>query len=265
MGGHFLPFVLELVIVFIVGAAGGSFANVVALSYPDFRKILIGRSACPKCHHQLTWYELIPLVSYIIQTGRCRSCAKKIAPSYLVVELVTGLLFVTVYLATYSSWLWWQVLILLVLMVGWVVILLHDWRTMLVPMGPVWVIAAITILLQATNGNEILINALLAGVGAFIFIVVLRLIAGWLFKQEAMGEADAYVAGLVGLLVGLPNIYFALFTSFIVGSIYGLVIVALSKKKTLAAKVPFAPALLVGGWLALMWGERVVNWYLSAL
>lgn len=265
MGGHFLPFLLELVIVFIVGAAGGSFANVVALSYPDFRKILVGRSACPNCHHRLSWYELIPLISYVWQTGKCRSCQKPIAPSYFWVELVTGALFVSVYLATINSWQWWQVIMLLVLLVDWAVIFIHDWHTMDIFDGPIWFAVILTVIIQYTFGVGALQTALLAGARAFLFIAVLRLIASYLLKQEAMGSGDAYVAALVGLLVGLPNIYFALFTSFVVGSLYGLILVYLGKKKSLQAKVPFAPALLIGGWLALLMGQPVINWYLQSI
>ncbi|MDO8471731.1 MAG: prepilin peptidase [bacterium] len=265
MGGHFLPFLLELVIVFIIGASGGSFANVVALSYPDFRKILVGRSACPNCQHRLSWYELIPLISYVWQTGKCRSCERQIAPSYFWVELLTGTLFVSVYLVTMNVWQWWQVIILFVLLVDWAVIFIHDWHTMDIPDAPIWFAVLLTVLLQYTFGVGALQTVLLAGVGAYLFIALLRLIASLLLKQEAMGSADAYVAALVGLLVGLPNIYFALFASFVVGSVYGLILVYIGKKKSLQAKVPFAPALLIGGWLALLWGQPVINWYLQAL
>lgn len=265
MGGHFLPFVLELVIVFIVGAAGGSFANVVALSYPDFRKILVGRSACPNCHRRLCWYELIPLASYVWQTGKCRSCAKKIAPSYFWVELGAGLLSLSVYLATVSFWQWWQLILLLILLVLWVAIFLHDWRTMDVPMLPLYLAMGLTLIIQLTFGSGVFVNALIAGLGAYVFIALLRLIASFLLKQEAMGSGDAAVAALVGLLVGLPNVYLAVFASFIVGSVYGLVLVYSGQKKSLQAKVPFAPALLIGGWLALLWGQPIINWYLSAL
>lgn len=265
MGGHFLPFVLELVIVFIVGAAGGSFANVVALSYPDFRKILVGRSACPKCQHRLNWYELIPLVSYVWQTGKCRSCEQPIAPSYFWVELGAGLLSVTVYLTTFPTWLWWQLLLLLILLVLWVVIFLHDWRTMDVPMLPLYLAMGLTLIIKLTFGTSVFVNALIAGVGAYLFITLLRLIASFLLKQEAMGSGDAYVAALVGLLVGLPAVYLAVFASFVVGSIYGLILVYSGQKKSIRAKVPFAPALLIGGWLALLWGQPVINWYLQVL
>lgn len=265
MEGHFLPFLLELVIVFILGAAGGSFANVVALSYPDFRKILIGRSACPKCHHRLSWYELIPLVSYIWQTGKCRSCRQPIAISYLTVEVLTGLLFVGVYLATFGQLWWWQSLLLLLILLGWVIIFLHDWRTMYVPMGPFWLVFLLTVGWQASLGNLLLVNALLSAVGAFVFIFLLRLVASFALKQEAMGSADAYVAALVGVLMGAPAVYVAIFSSFLIGSVYGLILVYVEKRKSLKTKVAFAPALLLGGLVGLLWGERLVNWYLGNL
>lgn len=265
MEGQIIPLVIELVIVFVIGAAAGSFANVVALAYPDFRKILVGRSACPTCHKPLSWYELIPMVSYVLQTGKCRSCRKKIAPSYFWVELSTGILFVTSYFVLQPGLLWWQVLLTLLILISWVVIFLHDARSMYVPMVPLWVGVLFTLLLLTTQGNAILLNGLVAGALGFAFIAMLRFGASYLLKQEAMGSADAYVALLVGLLVGFPEIILALFASFLIGTIYGLVMTYQSGKKSLQAKVPFAPALLLGGLLCIYYGQQIVHWYLGNL
>lgn len=265
MEGYLLTFWAEAVILFIAGLFMGSFLNVVALSYDNAEKIIKGRSACVKCQKQLSWYELIPLLSYFVQWGKCRGCKKKISSSYVYVELGVGLLFGLLYIFMQPLVVWWALLMLLIVLSVWVVIFLHDAYTMMVPMEVVVVGAVLALVYHLFINASLAINAVLAGVIAALFIALIRWIGTVWAKKEAMGTADIYVAAMIGLLVGMPNIYVALFLSFIFGSIYGVVMASLKSKSIKGVEIPFAPALLLGGVFALLFGSTIISWYLGYL
>ena len=263
MEGYFLSYISELIIVAGTGLFIGSFLNVVALSIPNFRKILIGRSACPKCQKQLKWYELVPVFSYLVQFGKCRKCSKKIAASYLYIELATAAIFGLTYIVMQGVLLWWQMLLLLFILSSWIIIYLYDARTMYIQDQALYLSYVLSLIWQYFRGGEYLINALWAALIAVVFLFLLRLISSYLTKQEAMGSGDIYIGAMIGLVVGLPQIYVALFLSFIIGSIMGLRVLYISKSRDKYTSIAFAPSLVLGGFFALLYGQQIVNWYLG--
>ncbi len=263
MEGYFLSFMAELIIVAGIGTFAGSFLNVVALAIPDYRKILIGRSACPKCKEELKWYELIPIFSYLIQYGKCRKCTKKIASSYLFIEIATAIIYGLTYIEMSPILLWWQFILLLIIISAWVVIYLYDARTMYIQDQTMYLSIFLAVILQWTRGITYLSNAILAAVIAAVFLLLLRFLATKIAKQEAMGVGDIYIGAMIGLMVGTPNIYVALFLSFIIGSLMGLSILYQNKGKNKYTTIAFAPALVLGGFFALLYGQQIVNWYLG--
>lgn len=262
MEGYLLPFWSEACLLFILGAVLGSFLNVVALNLEDWSGWVTRKhSHCPDCEEELRWYELIPLFSYLIQAGRCRHCKKAISRTYFLVELGMGLALVGLYVWASPLYSIWQLMGAIVILSLWLVILLYDARTMSLSDWLMGITLVATILWKASFGWPALLSGLIGAVVMAVVLLVIRLLGSWLAKQEAMGLFDSVIGLLVGLLVGWPAAGVALFSAFIIGSVYGLLIAWRRHQPLAKAEVPFAPALLLGGYVALLYAPAIYNWY----
>lgn len=271
MEGYLISRGVEAVAVGLVGAFMGSFLNVVSLNVSRLESIVRRRSRCEHCREELRWFELIPLLSYLIQFGHCRRCRQKIAASYFWVETGTALLFSSLYLALAPGWSWWQLLALLAAVSGWVVLFLDDWRTMSIDTGLFFRVAWLLTALSVASNAYAAADWGLVGTAAFGAVVgygtlwLIRVVGTSLLKQEAMGDGDPLVGALVGALVGWPLIVLTLFLSFIIGSIIGLLPMLWRGRVEALKEVPFTPALFLAGWVALVWGRSILDWYLGVL
>lgn len=289
-----------LVVLFIFGLAVGSFLNVVIFRYkPDVQvfsfNTLRGRSKCPDCDKTLKWYELIPLVSFFIQGGKCRKCNSKISWQYPVVEFLTGLVFSGVPWFLYNFYsiydlsssldtslfyilsVFWVAVFCILILITWIdrynYIIPNELNAVLGLLG-VGIIflkdAFSSIALPFTESflghyqiimsptRDIFINHLM---GAFIgagFFVLLILIS----KGRAMGWGDVKFAFAGGLVFGWPDIGLALIISFVIGGIFGALYIVLGEKK-MGDKLPFAPFLTIGMVLTFIFGVQIVENYLG--
>ncbi len=231
---------MTTVILFVLGAVVGSFLNVVALRWD--RKNFGGRSLCPYCSRTLRWFELIPILSFLIQGGQCRTCRHKISFRYLLVELWTGLIFATVpYL-------------LLPVFCLYVVITLYDLKYKIIPDELIYT----SILLSVVSRWLLTGSALdwLAGPILFSFFGLIWLLS----RGTAMGFGDAKLALSVGLLLGASQAFSAIVIAFWIGAFGSLAYLFLAKvgflkntkELTMKSEVPFAPFIVVGAWLSLI-------------
>ncbi|MCL5795072.1 MAG: prepilin peptidase [Patescibacteria group bacterium] len=247
-------------ILFIIGLIVGSFLNSVIYRLDDLKTIVTHRSHCPKCQKKLNWYELIPLASFVIQSGRCRSCNEKISWQYPIVELVTGLLFLFIYLKFGISF---YSILLLLLSCFLIVIFVYDLYHMLIPMEMVWPAIIIAILLNCyiavISGNLMPIWYSLLGAvaaGGFIGLIVL------LTRSKGMGAGDIYLAIIAGLVCLWPAILINLFSAFVIGSVVGICLIIAGKKR-LKSAIAFGPYLILGLYITIFWGDKILNWYLG--
>lgn len=229
----------------------GSFLNVVASRW-GVKSFLTGRSNCPHCGKELTWFELIPIASYIIQKGRCRSCKTSISWQYLAVEIWTGLIFLSVFsLPTDYP----RAIFLLVFSI-YVVITVYDYHHKIIPDRLVYW----TILLSAV-GRWLSVSSTLdwlAGPILFLFFASV-----WFFsKGRAMGFGDAKLGLSIGLLLGAAQGFSATALSFWLGALASLFLIR-SKKFTMKSEVPFAPFIILGAWLASIFDLDLL--YVTAL
>ena len=249
-----------LVFKFVIGLAVGSFINVIAFRYPKLN--LGGRSQCRKCRKKLRWFELIPLVSFFAQKGRCRNCGRLISWQYPLVEFLTGLAFV------FLPPLWLIAAVVMILLSA------IDWRLMIIPDELSLFLAGLGILIAIVTPGDFL-----AGYGAFIpgpdNILLNRLLAvlaggaalGVVFllgRGQTMGLGDVKLAGALGLLAGWPAIVLSLGLGFIVGGLWSaaLLITGAGKMRTL---VPFGPFLVIGFWLTYFFSQPLLAWYFSLI
>jgi leader peptidase (prepilin peptidase)/N-methyltransferase len=240
--------------VFVIGLIIGSFLNVVIFRIEDLRSIFFTRSKCPSCQQTLHWNDLIPLFSFAFLRAKCRYCHKPISWQYPSVELGTALTFGLLYLFYgFSFNLIYYAIIFSLL----IVVFVYDIKTQYVPENFVW---AVLILLLVGNGYVSglgLGNVILGGVvggGLPALLVVLS-------KEKWMGAGDIKVGTILGLLLGYPVVFIGLLLSFVLGSVVGLFLIY-SKRKKMQDTLPFAPFLIISGFLSLLYGSNLVNWYL---
>jgi len=271
-------------IIFLFGLIIGSFLNCVIyrLALPNFSLKnlggLKGRSFCPLCKHELAWQDLIPVFSFIFLRGKCRYCREKISLQYPLVELAAGIIFLLVFLPwcneftpvnLLSLWYFWIISCFLI------VIFVYDLKHYIIPdkiIYPAIIIAGIFNLqfliseegsapfftFAPINGSSVFNYSILAAILVAAFFLAIVLIS----RGKWMGIGDIKLAFLMGLFLGWPNILVALFSAFFIGAIIGVGLV-LSGKKTLKSEVPFGPFLVTGTFIALFWGQEIIDRYLN--
>lgn len=232
----------------------GSFLNVCIYRIPRKESIAYPPSHCPSCGQRLRPLELIPVVSFLWQRGRCRHCGVRISWRYPLVELLTAVLLLTVYLLHGNSWasVHWGVFTALLIVISFI-----DLDTQLIPselvyIGMAWA-GAYNLLVQPMPLFEWLLGGLL-GFGLFYAI--------YYFSNGGMGGGDVRLAGMLGLFLGWRLLLLALLWSFVGGALVSLLLLA-SGRVTRKDAIPFGPFMAVGGWAAAIWGERFLTWYLS--
>ena len=255
-------------IIFIFGLVVGSFLNclIYRLALPSFSLKnlggLRGRSFCPNCQHTLNWQDLIPLFSFIILKGKCRYCQQPISWQYPLVELATGILFILVVFYTSPNLLLTSYFLLVTCFL--IIIFVYDLKYYIIPdkiIYPVIILALIFNLQFLISKQFSIFNySILSALGAAIFFLAIVLIS----RGKWMGVGDIKLAFFMGLFLGFPNVLVALFSAIFLGAIIGLGLV-ISGQKTLKSEVPFGPFLVTGIFVALFWGQQIINWYLNLI
>lgn len=271
-----------MVFLFLSGLIIGSFLNVVINRSALGGPISAGRSKCPKCGKTLTWRELAPVLSFIIQKRKCRGCGEKISWQYPIVELTTAGLFVLVwkfYLLGQTQVFNNQILFwvfaaaVFCLTANLIAIFVYDLKHLEIPMSfLLWGLGFsvfLNLILSADSvlsGNNILslsspaakglAGALAAG-GFFLFLVLIS-------KEKWMGQGDIYIGAIIGLLLGWPWILESLIIAFTSGAIIGIILMIASGKK-MNTKIPFGPFLVFGSIVVLLWGRLIFEWYVKLL
>lgn len=225
------------ILLFVFGTVMGSFLNVVAVRLSNNESILWPSSHCHNCEHKLKWYELIPVVSYLLQKGRSRCCETIIPISYLIIELVTGILYMVSY---HSFGFSYEFIISLIFISSLIVIIVSDIEYMIILDEVIAVSSIIIIILDwIFFGLDYTAGKIIGGILAFVSMYVIKLIGDRLFKKESMGGGDIKLMFLFGLVIGFPlslcNIFLATFIAFPVA-----VYVLLKRKDSL---IPFGPFL----------------------
>ncbi|MFA6177300.1 MAG: prepilin peptidase [Candidatus Paceibacterota bacterium] len=249
---------------FILGMIVGSFLNVVILRF-NTQKSFGGRSGCMHCQKKLSWYELIPIFSFLALSGRCRNCKTKISFQYPTVELITGLVFALLflkfqdlffsYIFIFSITYAYYVTVFSIL----IIIAVYDFKHKIIPdvLSFAFGILAFTgLFFFSTNDFSAF---------SFHFPTLLEFLAGpiislpfaffWLVSSGRwMGLGDAKLAIGLGWLLGLPLALTGVVFSFWIGSVVGIALVIFSKKLGMKSEIPFAPFLVLGSLLVFLFG-----------
>ncbi len=291
---------LATILLFFFGLAIGSFLNVVIFRYtPEKRvidrKVLGGRSRCPHCGHVLSAGELVPVVSFLIQRGRCRRCKHRLSLQYPLVELAGAAIFsllplflnsvygvsnIIFFAAAAPLWYYGLVAAWVCAFLAWVVIIAIDLRHYVIPNELnaflLLVGVVITALLAAhapdifpfrtsfvrnyvllfSFSNSVLVNHVIgmAFGGAFFALLVA------LSRGRGIGVGDVKLMLVSGLVLGWPDIALSTIVSFVLGGLFGGMLLLL-KQKSMKDKIPFAPFLVLGFFLTVFFGFAIVRGY----
>ncbi len=285
--------------IFTFGLLIGSFLNVVIYRLHSGESIFKARSRCTKCGHVLTWYELVPILSFIVQGGKCRACSAPISFQYPLVELGTAILFMLIIFNfspyggspvggqfsifnEFSNFQIFKLCYLLIIASLLIIIFFFDLKYYIIPDKIIYPAIGISFLytflvflklnhwslfenwkLSASwriENLETLYIPILAALAASAFFATIFVIS----QGKWLGFGDVKLAFFMGLFLGWPNILVALFAAFILGGIIGMGLVA-SRRKTMKSQVPFGPFLVSGTFIAMFFGGEIVRWYLDLL
>jgi leader peptidase (prepilin peptidase)/N-methyltransferase len=248
----------------LLGLFIGSFLNVVIYRVPAGLSVVSPRSRCPRCETEIKAYDNVPVVSWLVLRGRCRSCGEPISARYPLVEVFTGLLFA---LTAWWLGLAWDLPAFLYLAAIAVALSMIDFDTKRLPDAivlPSYVVSGVLLALAALLDArwDDLLRGALAGAAVFAFYFLLAVI-----KPGGMGFGDVKLGGILGLYLGWLSwgaVIVGTFAGFVLGAVVGVAVMATGKggRKT---KVPFGPFMFIGTYLAFAVAQPIVDWYVGNL
>lgn len=268
------------VLAFVWGTCVGSFLNVCICRIPHGESVVRPRSRCPRCGRGIAWYDNIPVLSYMLLRARCRHCDVRISPRYVIVEVLTGVLFLLVWF----KYAWtggprplglapvfdpWLVPVYWVLVSGLLVAAFVDCEHMIIPdrisLGGTLAGLVLSPLLPVMHGTGSWVEALVqaaigaaAGAGSLYMVAV---VGRAIFRKDAMGLGDVKLLAAVGAFLGWPAVVFTIVASSALGSVVGIGLV-MAKRKKMQSRIPFGPYLVAGTIVWMLWGPVLLDRYI---
>lgn len=241
--------------IFLFGIVIGSFLNVCIYRIPAGESIVTDRSHCMTCGYQLKWYDLIPILSWLVLRGRCRKCGEKISGQYPLIEAVNGILYVIIFYVMDLELI--PATLTCLLASALVVLSVIDFQTYEIPLGInifILVLGALTVFTDSSDWSSHVI-------GFFAISIVLELIQ-WISKGRAIGGGDVKLMAAAGLFLGWKLIILAFFIACIAGAVIHVIRMKVSNVGKVLAMGPY---LSLGILISALWGNQVWNWYMSIL
>jgi leader peptidase (prepilin peptidase)/N-methyltransferase len=248
-------------IIFVYGLLIGSFLNVLIYRIPREESIAFPGSHCPECSHKLSWYDNIPVLSYIMLRGKCRYCNTKISLKYPLIEAANAIIYIVIYI--YFGWSLDFIFYALIAS-ALIAIFMIDLKEQVIPDSLVLSILVIEVIHKLSNyfvfGKSLhlldsLLGLIIAG-GLFLLIV--------LISKGGMGGGDVTLIGALGFVLGLKGILLTIYFSFILGAIISIFLLA-TGLKTRKDPIPFGPFIILGFFIVLLWGNGIISWYFDIL
>jgi leader peptidase (prepilin peptidase)/N-methyltransferase len=221
--------------------------------------LVVPRSACPSCGHQITALENIPIISYLFLGGKCSGCKSSISIRYPLIELLTGLMFA--FSAYYFGWSY-QAAATIVLSAILITLIFIDIDRKLLPDNIVYPLLWIGLFINIDNTFVSLEEAVIGALAGYLTLWSIF----WLFKlatgKEGMGYGDFKLLAALGAWLGFKMLPLIIMLSSVVGAVLGILILVISKKGR-ETTLPFGPYLAIAGLVALFWGNQIVEQYLN--
>jgi len=226
------------VCLFLIGAVLASFYGVVATRLPEGKSIIKPRSHCDSCNHVLSWYELIPILSFLFLKGKCKNCKKKLPVYEPMMEIACGLLFMASYLYYGISYHFFVSLLLISLFF---LIYISDLKYMIILDSPLIITGVGVFLLKwIYYGKVEALWSIAHGLAIFLFFLGIGFLGKKMFHREALGGGDIKFAFLMGMILGIPHAFMALVLSTFLALPYA----TFSLMRTEEKEVPYGPFLV---------------------
>ena len=252
--------VYVVTIITLLGLLIGSFLNVVIARVPEGRSVVRPPSACPRCGTTIAWYDNVPLLSWVVLRGRCRTCSVPIPVRYPLVEALTAVLFLV---ATLAVGLHAQLPAVLAFVAAGVALSFIDVEHMRLPTPIVYtalVLVTVALIVAALVTKRpsalVTVGGGAAAAAAFLFAIAF-------LSPKAMGMGDVRLAAVLGALLGwygMGRVALGIMLGFVVGSVVGIAL-SIVRRRLRGVKMPFGPSLIVGTFIAVAWGGPIVDWY----
>lgn len=244
-----------MLIIFFYGAIIGSFLNVCIYRIPRGESVINPASHCPSCNTPLKWIELIPIISYIILQGKCSHCKIGISIKYPIIEAITAILFLLLYLKFGFTYKMFKYVVLLCYMI--VISIIDLFST---DIYSITTYSGICIGLIFLAINLYLALPVLTYILAVLFAAVMMLIIT--LTTRAMGWGDMDICILIGLFIGLKLTILTMVLSFIFGGFISVFMIII-KRKAMRDPIPFGPFIALAMLVAIFLGEPILHWYLT--
>ena len=249
-----LPEIIFHIIIFLFGIVIGSFLNVCIYRIPKKEDIVKVRSHCMNCGYTLAWYDMVPVFSYLVLGGKCRKCGTKLSAQYPLIEAANGILYVLIVLVNGVNV---DSLLYCLLASALLVLSVIDFRTYEIPIGINLFILALGLIRLATDYH----NWVSYLIGFFLVSTVLAILY-YASKGRAIGGGDVKLMAVCGLMIGWKLILLAFCLGCILGSVIHVIRMKVSGEKHVLALGPYLSA---GVFIAMLWGDVLINLYLNAL
>jgi len=248
------------IIFFILGLIIGSFLNVCVWRLPRGGSIIYPGSHCPLCSAPIRWYDNIPILSFLLLGGRCRSCGGRISFRYPLVELLTGCLFVAMY---GSFGLSYQTLIYILLASSLLTVGFIDLDKKIIPnlitLPGIALGLIFSLLFSHLSPKDSLLGTILGGG----ILLLVGIFGKALFKKPAMGGGDVKLAAMIGAFLGWRQILLVLFLSFLLGAVIGTTVELIKGTLSKGRQIPFGPYIALSGLVAVFFSKDLINLYLG--
>ncbi len=238
---------------FILGLVVGSFLNVCIYRIPRGKSIVYPPSSCPSCGRRIRWYDNIPVLSYIVLKGRCRYCKNKISPLYPVVELLTAVYSVLIYLKFGL-----EINTFFYLIFGYILIAASfiDLFHYIIPDSLTLSLAFLGLIFGVVNHE--LVHSIVGLIFGFVLLYVVAILGKAVFKKEAMGGGDIKLLAALGTFIGVKGVLFTLFVASFFGSFVGIVLIASGNAK-MSQRLPFGPYLSLSAMIYIFVGAELIT------
>jgi leader peptidase (prepilin peptidase) / N-methyltransferase len=248
-----------LALVFLFGLCIGSFLNVCIYRIPESKSIVSPGSMCPGCGNPVKFYDNIPVLSFIVLRGKCRNCNEPISLRYPVVELLTGVFAVSVFLK-FGAGMEAPVYFLFIATLLVITFIDIDHRIIpdVISLPGIVLFFIASLAIPAISIKDSVIGILAGGGILFVIAELYLRITG----KEGMGGGDVKLLAMIGALIGWQGVLFTIFASSLIGTIIGIMFM-LVQGKNLKLAIPFGPFLSIGAVVYVFFGNEFINWYFS--
>ncbi len=266
---------IELIFIFILGLFMGSFFGVVVDRSQNKKSIIKGRSQCDFCKKELSFFDLIPVFSFIFLRGKCRYCKTKLSFFYPAIEVLTGVVFALSYIFLNSQFspteisigtiLNFQLIYYLFIFSTLIILFFQDLKYGILSDKLIALSVLVSLFYLFLFQRQEFVSHLLVATVSFAFFVLISLAFYVLTKKQGMGGGDIKISFLLGLILGFPNVIICFYLAFLTGAVASIILVLWRKKDYLKDSLPFGPFLIGATIISLFWGNYIYSLALNLL